>query len=106
MGVVKAPAFAWRCEWNDRTTSEEDGFTYAIEKGRLLQEVTRRQYQAGGVATKPEVVMVDWELTKLLISKPFNIYSTIKDRHPYDKGTFSERDHTDAIQGRRSFTFS
>lgn len=106
MKEVKIPAFAWRCEWKDRISSEADGFTYAIEKSRLLQEISRRKNQTDGVASSIEVVMVDWELTKLLIKQTHNVYSTIKDKHPYDRGTFQERSHKGVIQDSHSFAFS
>lgn len=72
--ILKAPCF--RIGWVDET-GKPDGFTYAIEKSRLLQEVSRRRRQCNDTPVGTvKVILVPVESTKWIESRPGRVVNT------------------------------
>lgn len=76
-------AFAFRCLWETKE-GDMDGFTYAVDKRKLAEEIFRRKNSCDNKPKQIKVVKVDVNFTFLIESQKCKVYSTRLEKHPQD----------------------
>lgn len=72
--IVKAPVF--RIEWLD-DSGAWDGFTYAVEKPKLINEIARRKRQCNDQPVgEAKVILVPVSLTKQIQAQQGRVLNT------------------------------
>ncbi len=76
-------AFAFRCKWLT-AASEPDGYSYAVDKRHLSEEISRRFRVCKDRPIEMHIVPITVEFSKLIEAQKAKVYSTVLDKHIED----------------------